>query len=250
MRSLILSLIVFCISFNLFSVDLTSSDISRIESGSYALRERSNLNSLELLPESDLKKDFIENLKQYNPEICMEMLYIIDKSSVENSDTVSLLNSLIAFSDQVGVEYFSNRRQAMHPLIDESYFVAKDGKTPVADPVFSTVGQIKNRVYYQKDTTFDGNYYNLQTKITQNTVWLQTENLEKLKVYKIFKALDKGGVRTNILVTTNNDKLYLYILAAIKEEPKLKKILTYEVNIPYSFERRMNSIALWYLDRL
>ncbi|MBN2618546.1 MAG: hypothetical protein JXR64_09590 [Spirochaetales bacterium] len=233
----------------IFFMLLGVSLFSQVPEKTYILRERSDYRNLELLPAGlEFEDEFKADILQYAPEVCVEMLYILDLP--KDNDILTLLNKLLEFSKQEGIEYFSNRRQAMHLLIEESYFVGPDGKSKISDPVIKEIGPVKDMSYFQKDTTFESNYYKLKTVVDSNSFWLQMENLNKLTVYKVFKALDKGGQRTNFIVHKGEDKLYVYALAQIKEEPKLKKILTYNVNIPYSFERRMNSIMLWYKDRL
>lgn len=233
--------------------ELSSNDVTLLKSGEYAVRLGIDYhNGLDLLPVGlDITSSFLEDITEYDPELVVEMLYIFDKPEVAANDMILyLLNNIRAFSDQVGIEYFSNRKQAMSLLVEDCYFTSSDGKNRLPDPVVSSIIPIQEDFYYQKDTTFGANKYMLKTKTTEESIWLQMENINKLKVYSFFTALGAGGQRVNFIIHPVGDKVVFYAIAQIKEEPKIKKILTYEVNIPYSFQRRMNSIALWYKERL
>ncbi len=207
---------------------------------------------LDLLPHGiSFVEDFLANVNEYNPEVCVEMLYKTKLPRVPDNEIMSyLINNLKAFSDQVGLQYYSTRRKAMALLIEESYYVTDDLKEKLPDPVINNLNKPLTEYYYQKDTTFGGNFYKLTTNITANAIWLQTENIEKLKVFKIIKALDKGGQRTNFIVYRNQESVYIYALAQIKVAPKIKKVLTYKIDIPNSFKNRMDSIIQWYIKRL
>ncbi|MGL1890207.1 MAG: hypothetical protein OCD02_01205 [Spirochaetaceae bacterium] len=233
------------------------SDVSTLESGEFVVKSGIDYSKgLSLLPIGiDISADFLADIKNYDPELCVEMLYLLDKptKTFSSSDDymLYLLNNLRAFSEQVGIEYFSNRKQAMSLLVEDSFFISDpNSKETISDPVNNSIIPVQEDFYYQKDTTFGANKYKLTTNTTSKTIWLQMENLGKLKVYTFFKALDAGGQRVNFIVHPIGDKVLFYAIAQIKDEPKIKSILGYKVNIPYSFQRRMDSIAKWYIRRV
>lgn len=251
-----LIILLFC-GFNLFSENwislipgITEVDIDRISRGKYT--DRSNVdykNGLELLPTgSELNTVFMEDIEAYDPEICVEMLFVIDRPDVADDELMLyLLNNFRAFSDQAGVDYYSSTRGEMHPLIKKSYFVTD--KKSIDDPVVITLPVYEEHIFFQKDTTFGSNYYTLKTRTSDDTIWLQLENIDKLKVY-FLNVLDEGGERINFIVRPTEDKIVLYALAQIKDVPKIKKVLKWNINIPGSFKTRMNALVLWFKDRV
>ena len=250
---LFLSVNIFSESWKEYIPVLTAEDISALESDKYADRARVNYkNGLELLPSnSSIAEDLYKSVSKYDPELCVEMLYVMDKPEVSNEDlAVYLLNNLRAFSDQAGLEYYSSNRKKMYPLIKKSYFVSEDRKNKLNDPVVKEVPSYEKHFYFQDDSSFGANYYQLITRSSDNGIWLQMENLDSLKVLSMFKAVEKHGERVNFLLTTVENKLVIYALAEIKEEPKIKKVLVYKVNIPGSFKRRMDTLIGWFKKRV
>ncbi|OQY40904.1 MAG: hypothetical protein B6229_00565 [Spirochaetaceae bacterium 4572_7] len=266
MKKIILFVLAFPVL--LFSEDweshftnLTNKDISQIENGEYAYRARTSYkDGLELLPNlTELTDEFKAAIASYNPELCVEMLYVLDHPELDfdtDTDTdeddlmILLLNNLRAFSDQKGLEYYSFNRERMYPLIKDSYFLSSNKKNKVDDPVVSSLPEFEKLYYSQNDTTFGKNEYSLITRSKGNSLWLQMENLKKLTVMGLFKAIDKGGVRTNFFIYKLDDKILMYTLAEIKEEPNIKKVLMFKVNIPGSFKRRMSTIVDWFKGRI
>lgn len=232
--------------------ELTEKDLEYINSGKYTDRVNVDFKEgLELFPTgSSLSDNFISELIKYDPELCVEMLFIIDKPNVpENEMMLYILNNFRAFSDQAGLEYYSSNRKRMHPLIKKSYFV-NDKKKKMDDPLVSTLPEYEEHRYFQNDTTFGSNYYKLITRTSGNSIWIQMENIDSLSVFGIFKAIEKGEERVNFLIQVADDKIILYALAQIKEEPKVKKVLKWNVNIPGSFKRRMSTIVEWFTKRI
>lgn len=259
-RSMIRKALLICLTFfslNLFSNDwediipnLTDDDFHEFEKDGYTDRNRSDYKSgLELFPiGNDFEEDFYKDLIYYNPELVTEMLYVIDKPSGLSS--VDLLNNLRAFSEQKGLEYWSHNRGKMYPLIKDSYYLTEEKGKKTLDPVVTKLPEYEEHYYYQKDSSFGSNYYKLTTRTKGNTIWLQMTNLKDLKVMGLFKALDAEEQRTNFLLYEYQDKVIIYCQAQILKEPKIKKVLTYNVNIPGSFKRRMDTIIKWFIERI
>lgn len=228
-------------------------DYKEIEKDGYTDRNRVDYrNGLELFPiGNDFEDEFYDDLKLFNPELVTEMLYVIDMPDIKPEDmTLYLLNNLRAFSDQKGLEYWSHNRGKMHPLILESNYVEEIKGDVIDDPIAAEIPVYEEHVYYQDDSSFGGNYYNLITRTKNNSIWLQMTNINKLKVFKLFNAIGPEEQRTNFIIYPYNDKLIIYCQAQIMKEPKVKRVLTYKVNIPGSFKRRMDTIIKWFIRRI
>lgn len=225
----------------------TEKDMARLEEKGYAERARVDYrDGLELLPkESGLEEDFYKELTEFNPELCVELLFVLDKPFVNGDLMVYLMNEFRALSKQSGMEYFSYNRGKMYPLIEKSYYIDEDNDK-IADPVETELPKYQEHRYFQDDTTFGANKYSLITRSSDKAVWFQMENLENLRVFKVFKAINKGEERISFIIQEAEDKILLYALAQIVEEPEVKQVLKWKVNIPGSFKRRMSTIVEWY----
>lgn len=257
MKSIISVIFIFIVSSSIVSEvweesipNLIEQDYREFEKRGYTSRTLTGYNhNLELLPAGmDFEKSFKTQLKEYNPELSVEMLFVLDRPDVDNL-MLYLLNNFRAFSEQEGLEYYSFNREKMAPLIDKCYFV-NDKKKRIEDPVVTSLPKYEIHQYFQKDSTFSSNYYNLVTQTTENNIWIQMENIDSLRVMGLVKALDEGDQRVNILLTAVEDKVLIYSLAQIKNEPKIKQVLKWKVNVPGSFKRRMSTIVEWYRERL
>ncbi len=253
-----LILLIFC-SFNIIAENwielvpgLTEKDLGYLNAGKYTDRAGVDYKEgLELFPiGSSLSNEIITDLKKYDPELCVELLFIIDKPNVpENEMMLYILNNFRAFSDQAGLEYYSSNRKKMYPLIKKSYYV-NDKKKKMDDPVATSLPSYEEHMYFQNDTTFSSNYYKLVTRTSVDSIWIQMENIDPLSVFGLFKAIERGEERVNFLIQPADDKIILYALAQIKEAPKVKKVLKWKVNIPGSFKTRMRSIVTWFQKRI
>lgn len=231
---------------------LTERDKGYVDEGKYASRTDSNYkDGLLLIPNSlDFDDELLSDLSTYDPELCVEMLFVLDKPSIsEDKLMVYLLNNFLAFSEQAGLEYYSANRGKMYPLIKKSYFV-DDKKKKINDPVMEVLPSFTEHVYFQNDSTFSSNYYKLITRTTSDNLWFRMENIDSLRVMGLVKALDAGEQRVDIFLDVVGDKVLIYTLAQIKNEPEIKQVLKWKVNVPGSFKRRMATIVDWYRERI
>lgn len=256
----VLSILFLCIlSSNLLSEvwkelipNLVEQDLRGLQVKKYTSRTLTDYNhELELLPTGMFFNDeLLKQLDEYNPELCVEMIFVLDRPDMNDNDLmVYLLNNFRAFSEQAGLEYYSHNRDEMSPLIDKSYFV-NDKKKKIIDPVVIDLPKYETHLYFQKDSTFSSNYYKLITQTSHDNIWIQMENIDSLRVMGLVKALDEGEQRVNILITVVEDKVLIYSLAQIQNEPRIKQVLKWKVNVPGSFKRRMSTIVEWYRERL
>ena len=170
---------------------LSIQDISNLNNSGFTVRNRVNYKEgLRLLPNiGNLKQEFNTELNNFNPELCVEMLYVINKiDSNINSSLLKLLNDFRAFSKLSGVTYYSSNRKKVMPLIEESFFV-DNKKNKILDPVEFILPTYQEHILFQDDTTFNKNYYNIITRTNSNTFWVLMENIETLKIFGFLKYL-------------------------------------------------------------
>ncbi len=221
----------------------------------YKLHEIDDISnsSLTLLPkEADIEPFILNNINEYNPDLIIE-IYYETKNIREVTDKLlmELQEAILAASDQKGIEYFSRRRNKMHKLIDDSYFIDDiNSKKRVSDPEITKLEEERNFTLYQKDTTFGANYYNLNSRIVNGVIWNQVDNLENLNVYLAFKAVNRNELRISYFIIPVEDKIKLYAMVQIKNPPKVTNILGYEVNILESITRRVKAVIDWYITKI
>lgn len=232
--------------------NLTDEDRVNISNGKYGDRPRVNYrDGLELIPSSIVyQNELLTSLSEYDPELCVEMLFVLDKPNVNDDELmVYLLNHFRAFSAQEGLEYYSANRKGMYPLIKKSYYV-DDKKKKVEDPVVKFLPAYEEHTYFQNDSAFSSNYYSLTTQTNNDNLWIRMENLDSLRVMGLVKALDAGEQRVDIFLDVVDENIIIYTLAQIKKEPEIKQVLKWKVNVPGSFKRRMRTIVDWYRERI
>lgn len=260
MKNIILILIVL-INTALFSEDyltlfpeLSEEDVIELQDKNYLLNSDVNYKEgLKLIPsEFVFKRGFSKSVSQYNPDMCVEMLFVFDKPDVDDSQlTTFLQENMLAVSDQVGIEYFSHNRNKMHPLIKKSYHVNNSKeKKKLEDPRISEITSSRNYTVFQEDTTFGGNYYNVASYAVEGEIWNQQDNINNLTVFFFFKALDKNSLRVSYIIKPVGEKVIMYSLVQIKEPPKQTEILGYKVNIADSTRKRIEAVIKWYIKRI
>lgn len=233
--------------------NLVDKDWKEFDKDGYTDRNRADINKgLELFPMgNDFHDEFIKEMKELSPEIVTEVLFVLDKPDMEGEELlIHLLNNIRAFSEQEGLEYWSHNRNKMYPLIEESYFTDRIKGKELPDPVVTELPNRERSLYFQEDTTFGKNYYELITRVKGNTIWLKMTNLEKMKVFGLFSAIGSKEQKSHIILYPYGDKVIVYCQAQIMNEPKVKKVLTYKVNVPGSFKRRTDTIIKWFDKRI
>lgn len=235
---------------------LSNEDLDKLESEGYVLNKKvTGLDSMKLLPSDfSYRDEFIEIYLEYNPQLSLEILYLIDKPDMDDDKLpLYLQESILAVSEQVGLEYFSHNRNRMHPLIKESYyFKPGNRKSKYGDPKIVEYKEVRNYSLFQEDTTFGGNEYSVTSRLSSEdgVIWNDMINDSSMRVFYIFKAIDSKGLKISYIIIPFNDKILLYSLAQIQEPPKVKEILGRKVNIPDSFRKRVDVIIKWFIKKI
>jgi len=242
-------------AFNSLMPDLTDAQKELFNKQSY-LKESDvkYKDGFRLIPKDyPLKSEFLQEVNEYKPELCIELLFEFDKPNFEGEKLTKFLQeNILAVSDQVGIEYFSFNRNKMYPLIEKSYMVESysNKKKKISDPVINEVQELRRYTLFQKDSTFGSNYYSLISRTKNGIIWNQMDNITDLSVFKIFKALDEGSLRVDYMIIPNQDKLLLYSVVQIKDPPKVENVLGKKVNIPDSVRKRIQAIIEWYIKKI
>ncbi len=231
---------------------LNRDDIGQLLNNKYAYREDVKYKKgLELMPsDSDLSNDLYKSVNDYDPDLCVELLYVVNKPDVpEDEIMLYLLNKIRSFNEMEGLTYYSDVRMKDMVLIKKNYFV-DDKNRRIKDPVADKLPGFEESVYYQDESTFGGNYYNLITRTNSDTIWLQMENRGDLNIFLFFNAIEKKGQRINFFIKNSSDKILIYALSEIKKEPEVKEVFGIPVIIGAAFKKRMDVILSWYIGAI
>lgn len=253
---LLLSVYTVMASDNLFPL-MGEKQLEKIQKDGYIVENKVNLDlGLKLLPQSFLlKEEFYTDIRSYNPDQVIEILYRVDRSLINREKDVTryLQERLLAYSEQVGLEYYSFNRKKMHPLITDSYFIEGDilkKKYKTEDPKINSLIPVRSYTIYQKDTTFGGNYYTLNSRIEEDVIWNQMVNISSLNVFKVFNALKEEELKVDYMIIPHENDLYIYSAVQMKNPPQVESILGKKINILDSVRKRVDVVIKWYIENI
>lgn len=234
--------------------NLSQEDFIRLEEKGYLKNSDVQYkDGFKLMPkEFSFMDDFFDELNKYDPDECVELLLITKKPDLEGDDLTKLLQeNMLAISEQEGIEYFSDSRKKMYPLIKKAYFLESlQKKKKIDDPIINEIEVSRSFTLLQEDTTFGKNYYSLISRTKDGVVWNQMDNLNKLTVFFVFKALDEGALRVDYFLIPYLDELIIYSVVQIQDPPQVEEILGKKVNIPDSVRKRIQAVIEWFIDRI
>lgn len=249
-----MSLSLFGMDYNKYFSNFSQQNINELEEkGSVINSNVDYQEGFDLIPDNfTFKDEFLTSVAEYDPELCVELLFMFDKPDLEGEELTKMLQeNILAVSEQVGIEYFSHNRNRMYPLIKKSYYVTdRKKKKKVDDPVINSLERLRDYVIFQEDTTFGGNYYSMKSLVQNGVVWNQMINLTDLTVFFVFKALNRGALRVDYFIIPNEDKIFVYSVVQIQDPPHITEILGREVNIPGSVRKRIQAIIEWFIKRI
>lgn len=235
---------------------LQEEDLLKLEEEGTLLNKKvTGVEGLELLPpDFSYRDEFITSFKKYDPKLSLEVLYLIDRPDMEGLDlSMYLQESILAASEQVGLEYFSFNRNKMYPLITDSYYIRKGNrKSRYSDPKIREYKESREYTLFQEDTTFGKNDYTIISRVNKDdgVIWNDMINDSSMRIFRIFKAIDPQGLKISYIIIPKDDKILLYALAQIQEPPKVKSILGKKVNISDSFRKRVDVIIKWFIEKI
>jgi hypothetical protein len=75
-------------------------------------------------------------------------------------------------------------------------------------------------------------------------------NLETMRVFGIFKAVDKEQLAIAMSTTQVDEGLLLVAMATIEGRDPQVKVLGISVDLPSAFTRRTTALGEWFVDQL
>ncbi len=170
----------------------------------------------------------------------------------EEARQVSIFNTMRSISSQEVITYISHRAgDKPKELIEKSWYLeTPKSRSSMADPISSSVPPKAEYIVYQKDSSFGSNIYRHTYTTSETEIFVNVVNLETMRVFGIFKALDKGQLAIAMATTQVDEGLLLVAMATIEGRDPQVKVLGISVDLPSSFTRRTTALGEWFANQL
>lgn len=204
-----------------------------------------------LLPRNDdLVEDLIPGMPLDDVPVAIESLRYIPLTE-RDGDAVSIgeltvYNILRSISRMQGIEYYSERRNRMRVLFEQSYTVAEaGGDNRIADRHVTSIPTEDILYARQEDGTFGDHAYAITYRRHASGLSLDLTNLDPLR-YGFFPAVSERGLRIVLFVTPVDEGVLVYSIA-LADVPRIP-VFTGRVAI--SFENRLIAVTNWLSSEL
>lgn len=200
--------------------------------------------------DAELSAFVSSNLPLEDSRVAIESLRLISMNQDERTpvsiDELTVYNILRSISRMQGIEYFSERRNRMRVLFEESHAISQpDDMTPVPDPHTGRIADTDIVYARQKDGTFGDHVYEITYRRLSNGLMLDLTNLERLR-FGFFPAVSERGMRILIYVTPIQGGVLIYSMA-LADAPGIPGLAG---RIAISFENRLNAVVNWLASEL
>jgi hypothetical protein len=118
------------------------------------------------------------------------------------------------------------------------------------DPVSTSVPPNASYYVYQRDTSFGSNVYQHDYETTDKEIFVKVVNLETIRVFSLFKAVDKGKLAIAMDTHLLEDGILLTAMATIEGRDPKVKVLGITVDLPSAFSRRTTALGNWFVEQL
>jgi len=173
-------------------------------------------------------------------------------SMTEEERQVTIFNTMRSISTQEGITYISHRAgNKPKILIEKSWYLeTPKSRSSMADPVSTSVPPTAEYIVYQKDSSFGSNIYRYRYSTSLTEIFVNVVNLETMRVFGIFKAVDTEQLAIAMSTTQVDEGLLLVAMATIEGRDPEVKVLGISVDLPSSFTRRTTALGEWFVNQL
>jgi hypothetical protein len=210
-----------------------------------------------LAPQGSISEQHLVEALQKPESFTVVSLSYIPYSEVMRAMTSAqrqlyIFNTMRAISTQEGITYISYRAgNKPKELIEKSWYLATPkSRSSLPDPVSSTVPPEAQYYVYQKDSSFKSNVYRHSYMTTADEIFVKVENLETMRVFGLFKAVEPEMLAIAMSTLQVEDGLLLSAMATIEGRDPKVKVLGYTVDLPSAFTRRTTALGEWFKDQL
>ncbi len=183
-----------------------------IETGEHT-RFFSKKTNLELLPDLPIREDIRRSVRELEPRIGMEALFLAplpDPSASEAEKALYIYNTMLSVSTMQGINYYSASRERDRLLFARSHFVASvENEAPIPDPRVTVIPERLDMTVLQEDLTFGENFYGMRYIARGDAVLVTMENLTVMK-YGIFPVLKKQNLQIYLIAVPLDRHVLFY----------------------------------------
>lgn len=170
----------------------------------------------------------------------------------EEERQLEIFNTMRSISTQEGITYISFRAgNKPKILIEKSWYLeTPKSRKGLEDPVSTSVPSTAEYYVYQKDSSFGSNVYRHRYQTSEHEIFLNVQNLETMRVFGIFKAVDTEQLAIAMSTFQLEDGLLLSAMATIEGRDPEVRVLGISVDLPSAFNRRTTALGEWFVDQL
>jgi len=236
---------------------LTADQISQLRNGDLVKGASFSDDVTQLVPRDTIAATYVHStLRKPESFTVVSLLYVPYpehmKNMSESQRQVEIFNTMRSISTQEGITYISHRAgNKPKELIEKSWYIESEkGRRSIPDPVSSTVPQTAEYYVFQRDSSFGSNRYSHSYQTNNSEIFLEVKNLETMRVFSIFKAVDKEMLAIAMSTYQLEDGLLLTAMATIEGRDPTVKVLGISVDLPSSFTRRTTALGEWFVEQL
>ncbi|MBN2443293.1 MAG: hypothetical protein JXJ04_18170 [Spirochaetales bacterium] len=257
MRIIIFSMLIFLILVNVHGQGTSFGDLFGLNEKDYnTLYEDSEISRVirkdelpVLMPNIKSKIRILEEIKEIDPTIGVEIIFHYTKTNNLSDDThknfVTVYNILQSISTLKGIEYYSASRKRMRVFYKDAYVIESvDNKQRKDDPVYETIPEQSELFSYFKDSSF-GNYVgHIEYFYDKNTFLMEIENSTQIW-YTFIPMVDPGNLKSYIIVIPIGNEIFFYGYSCLRT---INIFNMAETRID-SFYNRIKALYNWFQPR-
>lgn len=236
---------------------LSEDQVATLEEGGIIKGESFKDNVKILVPSGSIAEQHLLNaLPKPDSFTVVSLTFVPYPVSMQGMDATArqleIFNTMRSISTQEGITYISHRAgNKPKVLIEKSWYLEEPkSRSGMDDPVSSTVPPNAEYYVYQKDSSFGSNVYRHRYVATADEIFVNVQNLETMRVFGIFKAVEREQLAIAMSTYLLDDGLLLSAMATIEGRDPEIKVLGITVDLPSAFNRRTTALGNWFVDQL
>lgn len=237
--------------------NFASNQLSNLENGQMIRSTSFDNNLLNLVPTSTIAEENLKLSLNKADSFTVISLILIPypekmKSMSDKEKQLEIFNTMRSISTQEGITYISHRAgNKPKVLIEKSWYLeTPKSRSALKDPVSFSVPPTAQYYVYQRDSSFGNNIYQHNYKTSDKEIFVKVVNLETIRVFSIFKAVNKEQLEIAMDTYLLDEGILLTAMATIEGRDPQIKVLGISVDLPSAFSRRTTALGEWFVDQL
>lgn len=236
---------------------LSEEQVAKLEAGDIIRGESFKDDVKFLVPSGSIaERHLLGALAKPDSFTVVSLTFVPYPASMQGMDAtarqIEIFNTMRSISTQEGITYISHRAgNKPKVLIEKSWYLeGPKSRSGLGDPVSASVPPTDEYFVYQKDSSFGSNVYRHNYVTTADEIFVNVQNLETMRVFGIFKAVESEQLAIAMSTYLLDDGLLLSAMATIEGRDPEIRVLGISVDLPSAFNRRTTALGQWFVDRL